>query len=163
MKALLARYWTLRSLRERLVLIALAVLLGSAFYVWLLQSAGLARQQLSANIKMLRSQAALVEQGAVEYERLRAMPAIRPSTTAVSQLVQAQVDVAGIPRENVRIEAPDPDRAQVTFSTASFPEWLIFLNGIQSQQVRIVTCRIESLPAAGMVRISATFARAKLP
>ena len=161
MRARLLKAWESRAPRERAIIAALAVMLGAALYVWLVQSAGHARTQLGASVTTLRAQAARLDQQATELERLRAAPAISVSQTDLRTLVQAQAGAAGLSRALVRIDAPDADQAVVVFGAVAFADWLNWIAGLTSQHVRLDACRIEALSTPGLVSVTATLVRAK--
>jgi general secretion pathway protein M len=161
MRAQLRKAWESRAPRERAIIAALAVMLGAALYVWLVQSAGQARAQLRTGVTTLRAQAARLEQQAAELERLRAAPAISASHTDLRTLVQAQADAAGLSRALARIDAPDADHVVVVFGAVAFADWLNWIVGLKSQQVRLDACRIQALSTPGLVSVTATLVRAK--
>lgn len=161
MRARLRRLWESRAPRERAVIAALTAVLGAALYLWLVQSADRARGQLRTTVTTLRAQAARVEQQAVEYERLRATPSATASSTDLRTLVQAQAAAAGVSRALQRIDAPDANQVQVVLGSVAFAHWLNWVGGLQLQQIRLDTCRIEALSTAGLVSVTATFTRAK--
>ena len=43
----------------------------------------------------------------------------------------------------------------------AFADWLDWIASLGSQQVRLYACRIEALPEAGMVGVTATLQRMK--
>ena len=161
MRARLLRLWESRAPRERRVIAVLAAVLGIALYLWIVQSAERARGQLKISVTALRTQAAGLEQQAVEYGRLRAAPPVTASVTDLRALVQAQAGAAGVSRALQRIDAPDANQVQVVLGAVAFADWLNWVAGLQSQQVRLDTCRIEALATAGLVNVTATFTRAK--
>jgi general secretion pathway protein M len=161
MKAALRRLWQSRAPRERIVIAVLTAVLGAALYAWLLHSADRARGQLRASVATLRTQAALLEQQAAEYQRLRAMPATAASPTDLRALVQAQADAERLSGTLTRIDAPDADRVRIAFGAVSFADWLGWNAALQGQHVRLEAARIEALAAPGLVSITATFARAR--
>ena len=161
MRAQLRKAWESRSPLERAIIAALAVLLGVALYVWLVQSAVQARSQLRASVTTLRAQAAHLEQQALEVVRLRAAPAATASPTDLRTLVQAQAGAAGLSRALVRIDAPDANQVKVDFGALPFADWLAWVASLQAQQVRLDTCRIEALSTPGLVSVTASLARAK--
>ncbi|TAK83877.1 MAG: type II secretion system protein M [Betaproteobacteria bacterium] len=160
MKAALRRAWEARAPRERMVIAALAAVLAAAFYVLLLYSADRARGQLGASVAALRTQAALLDQQAAEYERLRATPAPPASPSDLRALVQARADAARLSGALTRIDAPDADHVQVAFGAVSFADWLGWTAALQAQHVRLEAARIEALSAPGMVSATATLTRA---
>ena len=161
MRAQVRKAWESRSPRERAIIAALAVLLGVALYVWLVQSAGQARAQLRASVTTLRAQAASLDQQAFEYVRLRAAPAATASPTDLRTLVQAQADTAGLSSALVKIDALDANQVVVVFGTLTFADWLNWIAGLKSQQVRLDACRIEALSTPGLVSVTATLVRTK--
>lgn len=161
MRARLRKAWESRSPRERAIAAALALVLGAALYAWLVQSAGRARLQSSAGAATLRTQAARLDQQALEYGRLRAAPAATASPTDLRTLVLARAGAAGLARALTRIDAADADQVAVVFGAVAFADWLNWISALRSQQVRLDTCRIEALSAPGMVSVTATLVRAK--
>ena len=161
MRARLRRFWESRAPRERMVVAILTVVVGVASYLWLVQSAERARGQLKISVTSLRAQAARLDQQAAEYERLRATPAAAVSSTELRALVQVQAGAAGVSRALQRIDTPDANHVQVVLGAVAFADWLNWVAGLQSQQVRLDTCRIEALSTAGLVSVTATFVRAK--
>jgi len=161
MKAQLRRLWESRAPRERTVIAVLTVVLGVGLYLWLVQSAERARGQLRTSVTSLRVQAARLEQQAAEYERLRSAPPAAVSSTELRALVQAQAGAAGVARALQRIDTPDANHVQVVLGAVAFADWLAWVGGLQSQQVRLDACRIEALSTAGLVSVTATFTRAK--
>jgi len=145
----------------KLVIAASAALLAIAGYLLVLHSAERARGQLRPAVAALRTQAALLEQQAAEYERLRAAPAIPVSATPLRALVQARLDAARLSGTVTRMDALDADHLSITFGAVPFAQWLAFAGALQAQQVRLESARIEALAAAGLVSVNASFARAR--
>ncbi|MDP2241616.1 MAG: type II secretion system protein GspM [Burkholderiales bacterium] len=161
MRARLRKAWESRAPRDRMIIAALGIVLGVAFYAWLVQSAGKARVQLGTGVTTLRAQAARLEQQAAELERLRAAPAIAVSQTDLRTLVQTQAGAAGLSRALVKIDAPDANQVVVVFGAVAFADWLNWIAGLKSQQVRLDACRIEALSTPGLVSVTATLVRAQ--
>jgi general secretion pathway protein M len=161
MKMKLRQFWEARQSRQRTVITVLAVIAGALLYLWFARSADEARTRLRAAVTTLRAQAGGLEQQAVELGRLRASPAAPSSRTDLRTLVQAQIDAAGLSGALGRIEARDADQVQVVFGSVPFADWLAWVGTLQALQVRLDTCRIEALSAAGLVGVTATFVRAQ--
>lgn len=161
MRAQLRQAWESRAPRERAIIAALAIMLGAALYIWLVQSAGRARVQLHTSVTALRAQAARLDQQALEVGRLRAAPAVTASPTDLRTLVQARVGDAGLSRALVSIDAPDANQVKVVFGALPFADWLAWVASLQAQQVRLDACRIEALSTPGLVSVTGTFTRAK--
>lgn len=161
MRARLRRLVESRSPRDRAIIATLAVVIGVALYGALVQTAGRARTQLGASVAALRVQAARLDQQAGELERIRAAPVISASDTDLRALVQARAGEAGLSGALVRIDAPDAGQVVVVFGAVAFADWLNLVEILNSQHVRLETCRIEALSTAGLVSVTATLVRAK--
>ena len=162
MRAALRRAWASRAPRERLVIAALAAVLGAASYLLVVHSVERARAQLAARVAALRTQAALLEQQAAEHERLLRATSATPAAPAdLRALVQARVDAARLSGALTRIDAPDADHVQIAFGAVSFAEWLGWVAALQAQHVRLEAARVEALSAPGMVSATATLTRAR--
>ena len=163
MKERLRQLWQSRAPRERVIATVLAVIIIGALYASLLYSAGRARPPLRASVLSLRADAALLERQAGEIERLRAVPPPAASQTDLRSLIQAQAGSAGLASALVRIDAPEANRVQVVFGAVPFPDWLNWVATLNSQHIRLDTCRIEALSKPGLVSATATFVRAGRP
>ncbi|MEO8006357.1 MAG: type II secretion system protein M [Betaproteobacteria bacterium] len=160
MKARLLQLWQARSPRDRMIFGVLAVFVIGALYLSLVYSAVRARPQLRTSVLSLRTDAARLTQFANEVERLRATPPREMSQTDLRTWIQAQAGSAGLASSLVRIEAPEPNRVLVVFGAVPFPDWLNWVVALNSQGIRLDTCRIEALSKPGLVSITATFVRA---
>ncbi|MDI1254356.1 type II secretion system protein GspM [Thermomonas sp.] len=162
MRAQLRKAWESRSPRDRLIIAALAVVLGIVGYVALVLSAQRARVPLRASVMRLQVEANRLDQQALEYAHLRAAPPATASATDLRTLVQARIEDAGLAPALVRIDAPDPDQVVVVFGAVAFADWLKLVVGLKSQQVRMDSCRIEALATSpGQVSVTATMVRAR--
>jgi type II secretory pathway component PulM len=92
---------------------------------------------------------------------VRALPAPPASKTDLRTLVQARIEVAGLARALVRIDAPDSSQVQVVFGAVSFADWLALVANLQAEHIRLDTSRIEALSTTGMVGVTATLTRAR--
>jgi general secretion pathway protein M len=160
-KAALKRAWDSRAPRERKVIAALLAVLGVASYLWLVHAADRAREQLRTSVATLRTQAALLDQQAAEYARLRVAPAPPASPTDLRTLVKTRAEASGLAGALTRLDAPDADHVQIAFGAVSFADWLGWIASLQAQQVRVEAARIQALAAPGMVSATATLTRAK--
>jgi len=161
MKAQILAIWKSLAPRERIVIVVLTIVLGSALYLWLVQSASRARLQLGAAVASLHAQAGRLDQDASEFARLRAAPPLPASQTDLRTLVQTQVGAAGLSHAMTRIDAPDGNQVLVEFGAVAFADWLAWVSNLQAQQVRLSACRTEALSTPGLVSVSATLSRAK--
>jgi len=161
MKAQLLKWWESRAPHERAVIAILTGVLAVALYWWLVQSGGLAHTKLHASVTTLRAQAVRLEQQAAELERLRAAPPVPASQVDLRTLVQAQTGAAGLSRALLKIEAPDANQVVVIFGAVAFADWLNWVAGLKSQQIRLDACKIEALSTPGMVSVAATLLRSQ--
>ena len=161
MKPQMRKWWESRSPRDRVAIAALGALVVVVLYFVLVQSAVRARVQLGASVATLRAQALRLDQDATELARVRAVRAPPAAQTDLRTQVQALIAGAGLSGGLLRIDATDADHVQVVFGSIPFAEWLQWVTALQSQQIRLETGRVEALSTAGMVGISATFARAR--
>ena len=166
MRNALIRRWQSRSPRERLVIVLLTMTIAAFLYLWLVQSAHRAREQLVGSVSRLRAEAVRLEKSAGEIARLRAAQAAPQQNAALQpdfrMLMQAQVESAGLARSLLRVEAVDASQVRVVFGAVPFSEWLAWVENMQSQQIRLDTTRIETLATAGLVSVTATFVRPHL-
>ena len=158
MRARLRKAWESRTRRERAVVIALAVVLVGAFFLLVVQTAMRARSRLRPSVAALQGQLARLDRQATEIERLRASPRVAVSPSDLRALVQSGMGT-GLSRALVRIDALDADRVEVVFGAVSFSDWLSWIAGLQTQQVRIAASRIEPMSSPGLVSVTATLAR----
>jgi general secretion pathway protein M len=158
-RAALRKAWASRAPRERVVIAALAVVLGAAAYFSVLQAADRGRTQLQKSVPVLRTQAALLDQQAAEHQRLRTTPAPAASPGDLRSLIQTRADAARFPL--TRIDAADADHVQITLGAVAFADWLGWIAALEAQHVRLESARIEALAAPGLVSISATLARSR--
>lgn len=161
MKDRLKKLWQARSPRERIVLVALAVVTLGALYVSFLQSAEQARARLASSVLALRESAARLDRQAGEVRRLRAAPPPTVSRSDLRSVVRNQVGASGLSSALGRLDAPDSDHVVVSFGAVAFSQWLQWVAALQAQQVRLATCRIVALSAPGMVSVTATLERAQ--
>jgi general secretion pathway protein M len=164
-KNALRTLWQSRAPRERLVIAVLCVVLGAVLYVWLVQSAYRARVQLGASVSQLHADAIRLDRGADEILRLRALapaqersPAAQPDFRAS---MQAKVEAAGLAQSLLSIEPLDAGQARIVFGAVPFADWLMWVEALQIQQIRLDTARIEALAAPGMASVTATFSRSR--
>ncbi|MEO8717065.1 MAG: type II secretion system protein GspM [Burkholderiales bacterium] len=159
MKAALRTAWASRAPRERLVIAVLAAVLVAARDAALVVAADRARAQLGVRVAALRTQSALLEQRAAEYQRLRSTTAPSASATDLRTLIRERVDAARLSGALTLLEAPDAEHVRVAFGAMAFADWLDWVAALQAQQVRLESARIEALAAPGLVSVTATFAR----
>lgn len=159
MKDELKKLWRSRSPRERIVLVALAVVAFGALYVSFVQSAEQARARLSSSVLALRERAARLDRQAEEVRRLRAAPPLAVSRSDLRSVVRNQVGASGLSSALGRLDAPDASRVIVSFGAVVFSQWLQWVAALQAQHVRLAACRIVALSTPGMVSVTATLER----
>lgn len=159
MNARLRKLWESRSPRDRIIIAALAAVVGVLLYLSLVQSAYRARLQLGSSVSALRMQAQRLDADANELARARAAPAAPAPQTDLRTQVQAQAGAAGLAHALLRIDAQNTDQVQVVFGSVAFADWLAWVATLQTQHVRLDTARIEALSTPGLVSVTATFTR----
>ena len=164
MKMRLKLFWQERGKQEKLFLMILAAALVLAAYVGLVVAATRARTDLATSLLSLRSQAARMERDAGEILSLRQRPVAKSSVVDLRILAQTQAGAAGLTRSLQRAEAPSSNQVQTVFAAAAFADWLIWLRGMQAQQIRLESCRLEALSSApGLVSVTASLSRTATP
>jgi type II secretory pathway component PulM len=156
MSARLRLRWQSRPARERQALLGGLGLVVVVACLALVIAALEAREPLLRNVQALRAASATMDQQARELDRLRRLPAPATPTETLRTRVQAALD-ANLPSgTRTRLEAPDPGQVVVVFETVAFAAWLRWIEDLATRQVRLESCRIDALPAAGQVSITAT-------
>jgi general secretion pathway protein M len=159
LRAQCAEVWRARAPRERLIIAATAAALGAALLLWSVYAMERARAELRSSVPQLRARAERLEMHAVEFERLRAKPAVTVSPTDLRALVQAQAGASGMSRALVSVDAANAKEVKVVFGAVAFADWLNWIANLESQRVQLGACRIEALAAPGMVSVTATLSR----
>jgi len=161
MKTQLRKIWESRSPRERFIIAALSLVLGIILYMAIVLSATQARKPLRAQVALLRTQAAYLEQQTLEYERLRLVPDMTTSSTNFHTLLQARIEAAGLSSSLLHIDNLNEDQVVVVFGAVAFAEWLALIDSLQTQKIRLDSCRIEALAASGLVNVTANLSRTR--
>ena len=161
MKAQLRKLWESRSPRDRVIIAALAVIVGTMLYLSLVVSAYRARAQLGGSVSALRAQELRLNADANELARARAAPPAPAPQSDLRTQVQAQAGASGLASLVLHIDARDADHVEVAFGSVPFSDWLAWVASLQAQRIRLDTSRIEALSTPGLVSVTATFARAK--
>ena len=153
-------FWRERGQREKQLLVILAVFILFAAYAWLVMAALKARSDLSISLLQLRSQLAHLEKDASEINALRQRPATKTGIVDLKALAQSQAGAAGLTRSLQRADSASVNQIQVSFAAAAFSDWLVWLKGMQAQQLRLESCRLESLSSTpGLVSVTASLSR----
>jgi type II secretory pathway component PulM len=150
--------WLRRAPQERKFLAYGSLLLLALLYIWLIQAGGTARNLLEQRVVSLRAEAAVMEQQAGELEQLRMAAPAAVSDAELLPLLLESATRAGL-GELLQGEALGADQAALTFGAIPFATWLGWIDTLRSQNIRVVSARIETLSAPGLVSITATLAR----
>ena len=156
----LAAYWRSRSVPERRVLASLGALGAAILFValaWLPLER--ARARLSAETPRLEGAIATLQRQAEEVKRVRALPALTPSSAApLASLVSSGALTRTFPGAQAALV--DDRRVRVSASDAAYGTLLEAIAAAQSVHgLRVESARIEALPAGGRVRAELTLAR----
>jgi general secretion pathway protein M len=112
-------------------------------------------------VSALHAQANRLERDASELVQLRAAPPETAAPTDLRALVQARIERAGLSRLLVRLDTPDSNQVRVEFGAIPFADWLSWVTALQTQQVRLESCRVDALSTPGLVSATATLVRAR--
>lgn len=163
MKKRMLDFWFSRSPSERTVAAVLAILMGALLCYWFIHVAEQERNRLKRSVSTLKSQAVAMEQQTSEFGRLNtAAGKSPPAPKDLRGTVQGVIDSSGISAALVKMDAPDAGTLHISFSALSFADWLAFVRNLQTQQIRIESCRIEALTTIGRVSITATLSSARV-
>ena len=157
---LTADWQRLPAARRRLAVYAIAII-GGGFFMWFLQTLDHAHTALRRRVPALRAQAALLEQRAVEFTQLRARPPLASATVDLRALVQTELNAAGLAAQVDGLEVLEGGRVRVALATVAFADWLSLLERLQSQQVLVEVCSVQTLAMRGRVQASATLTLAR--
>jgi len=161
MKLPFKEQWCSMGPRQQLGWAVLTVVLGGFSCAWFLDLANRNRSQLRESVSALRIQNADFENRSAELERLRGISPVSPSQSELRALVEAQTNAIGLTSGQVRIDSPDKNHVKIEFGAVPFSEWVVWLENLQSQQVRVESSRIEALSATGFVSATSTLVRSK--
>ena len=159
MRSALRQLWESRDPRERRVLALLVGLVSVALLATLMSSAQRARLPLRESITRLQQQSNRMAADAAVLERLRAAPATQQAAGDLRAVIKAQADAAGISAALLRNEAEGANRVKTACGPVSFSDWLIWVENLQAQKIRLDSSRIDTQGSPGMVSVTATFVR----
>lgn len=145
--------------RERWIVAAMAAVLVTIFYGWLVHAATTARTPLRNHVALLRTQAARLDQQALDYIHVLAAPAVTASSTDLRTLLQTRVNEAGLATALVSVDMQGANQAIVVFGAIAFADWLQWIAALESQHIALASCRIESLATPGQISVTATLMR----
>lgn len=154
--------WLRRAPRERKLVMYGSLLLFLLLYIWLMQAGSTARSTLQQSVAGLRSAAALMEQQAGELEQLRMASPPAVADAALLPLLpslQESAAQAGLGELLLQGEVLAADQVALTFGAIPFATWLRWIDTLRAQNIRVVSARIETLSAPGLVSVTATLAR----
>ena len=157
--ARLREFWRERSTRERAMLAgAAAAVVLVALYLFLWQPGLAASRRLAAALPKLRAQVELMraQQAEIAVLRKSAGDALKAGDLRAS--LEASLARAAFVKSVRPIEAASAERATVAVSSASFEDWLRWVDAAQRESgARLERCTIAALQEPGMVRADATF------
>ena len=160
MNSMLGTSWARLDRRVRIAAALLIVAVIVLVYIALLASASRARAELRSSVTALRAAESRMDTDAAEYRRLRGMAAPAAAQADLVLVVQANAGLGTLTRDRVRVDVTDPNHAKVAHGAVSFADWLVWVESLHAQRIRLQTCRVEALTTPGLVNVSATLARA---
>jgi type II secretory pathway component PulM len=151
--------WAARSNGARTLATAAAALLAIAGYIAFVYAIDASRTRMRSSVAALRADAVKLERNAAELERLRGQGMPQTQQGDLRALIEASARSAGFSQAQMRIDAKAAQEVAVVLGSVSFGAWLAWVADLEKQQVRLETCRIEPMSAAGLVSVTVTFVR----
>jgi general secretion pathway protein M len=152
-------YWDSLAPRERNLLAAgLLILLPLVLYFYLWQPLSTDRARLAGRVEQLRGQLAQLRTDSEEIKRLRAQTPTRSAQTlgATAHLAASRFLMTD---KQITLTPQGSDRLNVTMEGVAFDTWVRWIGELNIQGVSLTACKVEALPAPGLVRVKATLAR----
>jgi type II secretory pathway component PulM len=146
---------TPRARHAAVALVALAVLVAYAFLV---NGLDRARSRVKADVTALRAASLRMEQHALDIARLRTAPKPAASNRELRSVIEMEAKAGGVVQA-LRMDASGSEEVRVIVARVAFPDWLAWLERLQSANVRVQSCRVEMLSAGGIVTATATLMR----
>jgi len=157
--ARLQTYWDGLASRERnLIAVGLFVILPLGLYLYVWQPVQAERARLAIRVEQLRGELAQLRADSEEIKRLRGQAPIRSGNNLEITARQAAARF-GLPDVPGAMTAQGNDRLLVNLEAVAFDAWVRWLGELGVQGISLASCKVESLPMAGQVRIKATLAR----
>jgi type II secretory pathway component PulM len=157
--ARLQAYWDELASRERnLIAVGLFVILPVGLYLYVWQPIQTERTRLTIRVEQLRGELAQLRTDSEEIKRLRGQIPIRSSKNLQLTAHDAAARF-GLPDLPGAITAQGHDRLLVNLEGVAFDGWMRWLGELGVQGISLASCKVESLPIAGQVRIKATLSR----
>lgn len=144
--------------RARFGVTALAVLLAVVAYAALIGTLDRERSRLQTSVTALRAASQQMERHASDIARLRSAPKPAASPRDLRSVIEAEAKAGGFTHA-LRVDASAADEVRVIVTSIAYPEWLAWLERLQSASVRVKSCRVEALSTDGAVTATATFVR----
>lgn len=144
--------------RARFGTITLAALALLVAYLGLVGALDRARTRLQTNVTALRAASQQMERHALDIERLRAAPKPAASPRELRAVIEVEAKAGGFSHA-LRVDANTADEVRVIVARVAFPDWLAWLERLQSANVRVKSARMEALSANGAVSGTTTFVR----
>lgn len=154
------RYWTVRPLTERrLIVLAALILLPPLCYLLLWQPAHQAVARLERQLPLLRVQAARLHQQASEVEALRHRPQpAQLDATTMRQVLEESAERLGLRAAFNVIEIQPPNAVRINSEAIDFARWVGWVRELQSEQhLRLESVALSALSEPGMVKLTAIF------
>ena len=154
-------FWAARDARERIMLVAAAVVAGlGLIYIVLIDPALTGRAQINKNLPLLRQQVAQMQALAKEAATLSAEPTSIPPTTLSREFIVATMTGKGLPTQNVTVSG---DQVTVQLTLASFAATLAWLDEIQkSSRLAVIQVDLVALEKADMINAKLTLRQARM-
>jgi type II secretory pathway component PulM len=146
--------------RERnLIMLGLLLLLPVGFYLYVWQPINAERARLTQRVGQLQGELNRLRADSEEIKQLRARMPHRSGDSLETSARAAAARFGLTPQQTV-MTAQGSDRLQVNMDNVAFDTWLRWVAELGLQGISLDACKVERLPAAGLVRVRATLKRA---
>ncbi len=155
-----AGFWSERSARERLALLAaVAFVFAAALYAFLWEPGLAARKALAVTLPQLRAQVQDMRWQREEIARLRKQLGSATRSGDAASLLRASVARTSFSAAAPRIESLPNSQVRLRAESVQFDAWVSWLGELQRELgLRLESCRVVALDQPGMVQVEATFA-----
>lgn len=159
MKQALIRQWQQWTLRERRMVLLMAVVLGGAFYylaVW--EPLNRQTAKLAANVSRLQGELQQVKTLAQEAKTLTAKPALPPlAASDLQPLLQQVLQDHAISGLSLQAEGGQGVRLS---GEVSFNDWMRALAALSDRQISVTRMNAEATGQPGRIRLDAVLVHA---
>lgn len=155
MKARLLLLWQAHAPRERRLLLAAVAVITAALLLQLLWSAHQAREKLRRQVPLLRTQLAVMERQAADWQRLQRQPT--PGALLAGDELEKFARASASALGNVSLHLTG-ERQLAIKGSIPFDQWIEWVAQLQGgQRLRLTRCELRPAGTPGRVEVDAEF------